>query len=137
MGFNIVEIKVIRERVKGSLSRRVEDGDSDGAGVLASGWPQLNAFVDKVSNEETCDGNDEAVGDLVMWLLWLCACCRTGLSCSSEPCEKDSNACGVPREISCNLGRPVGGKKEVVPRPFTAPDDDWVTVCRRAVAVVE
>ena len=39
MGFNIVEIKVIRERVKGSLPRRVKDGDSEGAGVLASGWP--------------------------------------------------------------------------------------------------
>ena len=137
MGFKVVEIEVIRERVKGSLSRRMKDGDSESTGVLASGWPLLDAFVDIVSNKETCDGDDDAVGDFVVWLLWLCACCGTGLSCSSEPCEKDSNACGVPREISCNLGGPVGGKKEVVPRPFTAPDDDWVTVCRRAEAVVE
>ena len=137
MSFNIVEIKVIRERVKGSLSRRVKDGDSDGAGVLASGWPQLDAFVDKVSNEETCDGNDEAVGDLVIWLLWLCACCRTGLSCSSEPSEKDSNACGVPSKISCNLGGPVRGEKEVVPRSLATPDNDWITICRRAVLVME
>ena len=93
--------------------------------------------MDKVSNKETCDGDDDAVGDFVVWLMWLCACCGTGLSCSSEPCEKDSNACGVPSEISCNLGRPVGGKEEVIPRPFTAPDDNWVTVCRRTEAVVE
>ena len=51
MGFNIVEIKVIRERVKGSLSRRMKDGGSESAGVLASGWPLLDAFVDKVSNK--------------------------------------------------------------------------------------
>ena len=95
-------------------------------------------FVDKVSNEETCDGNDDPVGDLVVWLLWLCAFIRTGLSCSSEPSEKDSNAFGVPSKISCNLGGPVGGEKEVVPRSLAAPDDDdWVTVCRGAVPVME
>ena len=74
MGFNIVEIKVIRERVKGSLSRRMKDGGSESTGVLASGWPLLDAFVDKVSTKETCDGDDDAVGDFVVWLLWLCAC---------------------------------------------------------------
>ena len=94
-------------------------------------------FVGKVSNEATCDGNDDAVCDLVVWLLWLCACIRTGLSCSSEPSEKDSNTCGVPSKISCNLGGPVGGEKEVVPRSLAAPDDNWITVCRGAVPVVE
>ena len=131
MGFNIVEIEVIRERVKGSLSRRMKNG------VLALGWPLLDAFVGVESSKENCDGDDDAVGDFVVWLLWLCACCGTGLSCSSEPCEKDSNACGVPSEISGYLGCPVGGKEEVIPRPFTAPDDNWVTVCRRTEAVVE
>ena len=53
MGFNIVEIKVIRERVKGSLSRRMKDSGSESTVVMASGRWLLDVFVDKVSNEET------------------------------------------------------------------------------------
>ena len=48
--------------------------------------------------------------------------------CLCQPCEKDSNARGVPRKISSDLRSPVGGKEEVVSGTFAAAYDNGIAI---------
>ena len=49
----------------------MNDSGSESSGMLASGWSLPDSFVGVESNKENCDGNDDAVGGFVVWLLWL------------------------------------------------------------------
>ena len=50
----------------------MKDGGSEGSGELASGWPWFVVFADEMSDKEACDDDDDdAVCDLIVWLLWL------------------------------------------------------------------
>ena len=59
------------------------------------------------------------------------------LSSLCQPCNKDSNAGGVPCEVAGNLCSPVGGKEEVVSGSFAAAYDDGIAIYGRIEAIGE
>ena len=115
----------------------MNDSGCESSGVSASPWSLPGSFVDVESEKKNCDSNYDAGSDSSIWLVCTCIWWRASFSCSCKPCEKNSNACGVPSKISGDLGCPVGGKKEVIPGTFAATNNNGVAVYRREKAVVE
>ena len=90
--------------------------------------PLCGSLVDVESEQEASESEHSREENLAVRLGCDCGVSFMSFGCLCQPCEKYSNARGVPGKISSNLSCPVGGEEKVVSGTFAAATDNRIAI---------
>ena len=106
----------------------MDDSGRENGGVAMVMGPPCELFADVESDEEASESEKNCKEGLAFRFGCDCGFRVVSFGCPCQPCEKDSNARGVPGKISRNLSRPVGWEEEVVSGTSAAADDNGIAI---------
>ena len=106
----------------------MDDSGRENGGVSMVMGPPCELFADVESEHEASESEKNFEEGLAFRFGCDCGFRVVSFGCPCQPCEKDSNARGVPSQISGDLGCPVRGKEKIVSGTFAAPNDNRIAI---------